>query len=279
MGSSAVRPPSPTFVPLESTYAQLFDHSAVMACVAPSRAGRLRVPAVPRRRSALHDHAGGACRRLSCVAGALIIALVCPALCEAAPAAPLPVDVAAGYGALEDVACPLTSQCTAVGFYGNVFTFDPAAIVIPRLGAASREDDIEVVCPSASQCSSPSEPTGISTFDPTALPTEPSTTLDLRSLDPSPVAQIACASPALCVTVALTKDVVAFDPRSAAGLQETAHRRFDRQTPTLPKLEPVAVGSALIPVVLFTQSRVSLSDDRRANVATEVRSVDDRQVS
>ena len=63
---------------------------------------------------------------LACLVGALIATLLFPALCAAAPPAPLPLDVPGGYGALDAVACPLTSQCTAVGFFGDASIFEPA---------------------------------------------------------------------------------------------------------------------------------------------------------
>ncbi len=193
-----------------------------MARVDPSSARNLRVPADPRGSRDFSQRLGGAWRPLACLVAVLILALLCPALSVAAPPTPVPVDVSAGYGALEAVACPLTSQCTGVGFMGAAFTFDPLTNAPAIAGIPSHEDDIEVACPSATQCSTPYEPTGISTFDPTALPAQSPAILDLGSLQPQPVAQIACASPQLCVTVSFDYTVVAFDPRSATGLQEKA---------------------------------------------------------
>src|SRR5207237_836739 len=81
-----------------------------------------------------------------------------------APASPTPIDPA---GYLYGVACPSTSQCTAVDGYGREVTFDPNN---PGRATPTTIDGpyalYAVACPSTSQCTAVDAQGGAVTFDP-----------------------------------------------------------------------------------------------------------------
>jgi hypothetical protein len=112
-------------------------------------------------------------------------------------------------GGLVGVACPATSQCTAVDHAGAEVTFDPSAPGTPVVTTIDASDSAAlsgVACPSISQCTAVGA--GVeATFDPTAPGAVTPATIDSAS-----VSGVSCPAANQCTTVDSTGDEVTFDP-------------------------------------------------------------------
>jgi hypothetical protein len=122
---------------------------------------------------------------------------------------------------LEAVACPSTSQCTALDAQAAAITFDPVAPYMPTrialhygfifgLGA--------LACPSTSQCTA-GVGYGVATFNPATrhpvyAPVEPG------------VLSVACPTISQCTALDGTGHEVTFDPRSSASRARVAIERY-----------------------------------------------------
>jgi len=171
------------------------------------------------------------------VAAALSIALsfvslaLLPAIAGAAP-----VRLALGYeGTLESIACPSTSQCTAISDDGLEWTFNPTApgtpepVVIdppPLERASGLPGSLEdaVVCPSTTQCTIVDSGGREVTFDPVVpghpqparIDNETMGSEERGSGDEGELAfgaqPLACPSATQCTTVDYEGNEVTFDP-------------------------------------------------------------------
>jgi hypothetical protein len=112
---------------------------------------------------------------------------------------------------LQAVSCPSTSQCTAVGGFGEEVTFNPAtpgsgASAGLGLGLASA-----IACPSTSQCTAVDTNGKQVTFDPTAPGTPTPTTIDAGAF----LLAVACPTTTQCTaTDARSGHEVTFNPTS-----------------------------------------------------------------
>jgi hypothetical protein len=112
------------------------------------------------------------------------------------------------------VACPATTQCTAVDDSGGEVTFDPTSATpnsTPHT-VDSGEDLHALACPSNTQCTAVDGSGGEVTFDPTsATPNSTAQTVDAGpGLD-----GVACPSATQCTAVDPSGGEVTFDPTSA----------------------------------------------------------------
>jgi len=131
---------------------------------------------------------------------------------------PVTIDVAPSNVLLDSVACPSSSQCTAVdGGYGREITFNPTAPGNPTpLTIVSGGQLSGVACPSANQCTAVGSTMygylgqGVEvTFDPTAPGNPTPVVIDGGSAN---LNAVACPSVSRCAAV--NGDEVTFDPTS-----------------------------------------------------------------
>ncbi len=125
-----------------------------------------------------------------------------------APGEPTPTSIDAG-NAPEGLACPSTSQCTAVDNEGRLVTFDPTAPGNPAAVKLGSDSLNSVACPLDNRCTAVGNPTNnIVTFNPLA-PESPAIT----PLDPSNgLVAVACPSSTQCTAVDLLGGEVTFNP-------------------------------------------------------------------
>jgi hypothetical protein len=101
------------------------------------------------------------------------------------------------------VACPSTSQCTAVDYDGNEVTFDPASPGTPSPTSIDAVASFEAVaCPSTSQCTALDDVGYQVTFDPASPGTPTRTVLaETNEYGGEDLTAVACPAVALCVVV------------------------------------------------------------------------------
>lgn len=147
------------------------------------------------------------------------------------------------------VACPTTTQCTAVGSGGEEATFNPAR---PTQGRHRRIDLrrngqlAAVACPSVSQCVTVDAGGAELTFDP-ASPGRPTPTeVDPSSKDLPPFVPtaIACPSERQCTAVDNQGDFVTFNPLSPAHQND---QQID--PPSDDYLNPPSLNAVACPLV------------------------------
>lgn len=111
------------------------------------------------------------------------------------------------------VACPSTSQCTAVGGSGDEVTFNPASPGTPTPVTIDSGSNLgSLSCPVTSQCTALADHTLV-TFDP-ASPGSPTT----ATIDPSgDLWGFACPSDSQCTATDVQGQELTFDPTSPAG--------------------------------------------------------------
>lgn len=149
----------------------------------------------------------------------ICVLLVPPGAARADPAWSAPVFLdGEGTRALTGVACPSSSQCTAVDVSGQEVTFEPASpggavahtlepAGLPVGGAGVGYIKISVACPSRSQCTAVDGRGGEVTFDPLA-PGFPV----VHAVDTAGLNGVACASASQCTAVDASGREVTFDP-------------------------------------------------------------------
>jgi hypothetical protein len=164
-------------------------------------------------------------RGLYLLAAFVVVAVLacCPSLADAAPAS----ETSLGWGPIQPgttggsetlaraVACPSTSQCTAVDTQGQQVTFDPTEPGHPIATTIDLDDALAgVACPTSSQCTAVDNEGKLVTFD----PVEPaSATITDPSLDS--IEAVACPSSSECIGVGNpSSNVVIFDPLAPSDL-------------------------------------------------------------
>ena len=118
--------------------------------------------------------------------------------------------------ALVGVACPSTSQCTAVDGGGKQVTFDPTSPGTPTptsVGVDGWGLDA-VACPSTSQCTAGDGSDQEVTFDPTSPGTPIPTNLGLTGY--AALTGVACPSTSQCTAVGGIGQEVTFDPATGS---------------------------------------------------------------
>lgn len=150
---------------------------------------------------------------------ALPIGILCVAVPSAAAIGPPTIIAAQQVGEVElpGVACPTTTQCTAVDDQGKELTFDPAssaaAVTPSRITAQTKIE--AVACPSTAQCSAAGWLGAGVTFDP-LTPGSPFS----ESAAPNPLWAISCPSSAQCTAVGGGSEAgeeVTFDPATSTS--------------------------------------------------------------
>ena len=130
---------------------------------------------------------------------------------------PVTIDSSA---VLRDVACPSSTQCTAIAGYGSVITFNPASPGKPKVAVVdSTATDVEdldwIACPAATQCTASTYFGGEVTFNPTApVAMAPVTIDDDIAIG---LSQLACPSQTQCTAVDGGGLEVTFDPQAPAA--------------------------------------------------------------
>jgi hypothetical protein len=146
-------------------------------------------------------------------------AMLGPATATAAPlqwSAPVALDDDGGSAQLSSIACPSSTQCTALDGIGQETTFNPqapGAFTIHYLEAGAELSDI--ACPSAGECVAIDGAPGGSqigheiTFDP-ADPGAPAA----HSIDTAQLVGLACPGANQCVAIDDTGNEVSFNPEN-----------------------------------------------------------------
>lgn len=134
----------------------------------------------------------------------------------AAAAPPRPVEVGVGgYGLLTAIACPASTQCTAVDVGADVATFDPVASGLRRAGNVAPSGGtagvLAVSCPAIMRCAVSAPRDDAVGFDPQVPATAEA--VDLHADLGAPVRTVACAPSNLCVAVDAIGEAVPFDPQ------------------------------------------------------------------
>ncbi|MCW3022549.1 MAG: hypothetical protein JWR30_1871 [Conexibacter sp.] len=117
---------------------------------------------------------------------------------------------------LTGIACPTTSQCTAIGI-GTAYTFNPAAPQTPA-SAQPAFGMVAIACPSASQCTvlaSPGngQPDTLVTFDPGA----PAQTTKNTVSGAGRLGRLSCPTTTQCTAVDAGGAVTTFNPTIAGS--------------------------------------------------------------
>ncbi len=128
--------------------------------------------------------------------------------------APAAVDPEASGVALNRVACPSTTQCTAVDGQGQEVTFNPQAPQGPTTVLISSHPLTGVACPSTTQCTAVDGQGQEVTFNPQSSTGETATKIDPGAI---PLGLV-CPSASLCTSVDDTGQAVTFNPQSGQML-------------------------------------------------------------
>ena len=156
--------------------------------------------------------------RFVALAAAALLYLALPQAASAALSwsGPTKID---GTNVLAGVACPSTSQCTAVDDVGQQVTFDPASpgTRTPTAIDHNSEGTLDlsgVACPATSQCTAVDSYGFQVTFDPISPGTPTPTSIDQAHGNPY-LDAVACPSTSQCTAVDVQNgDEVTFDPKS-----------------------------------------------------------------
>jgi hypothetical protein len=149
-------------------------------------------------------------------------ALVCTFAVAAAPAAasanlswssPRAVDPQASGVALNRVACPSVTQCTAIDGEGNAFTFNPQSPQQVTRAIVSTRTLTGIACPSTTQCTTIDESGEATTFDPQSSAARSPTLIDPGAI---PLG-LTCPSTSECIAVDLKGQEVTFNPHALAS--------------------------------------------------------------
>lgn len=125
--------------------------------------------------------------------------------------------------AINGVACPSASQCTAITSSGVAYTFDPASVATASQAQAVADEDGDpfgkrvagIACPTVTQCTTDDITGRVATFNPQA----PSAATPVKVSDPH-LFSIACASVMHCTVIAQSDYgpafLVRFNPNAPA---------------------------------------------------------------
>lgn len=145
----------------------------------------------------------------ACLAAARILVPV------VAPLSPPTID--SGEHFLNSVACPSTTECTAVDGRGHEVTFNPTAPEIPSPITIDDEHSVNsIACPSSTQCTAVDGPGQAVTFNPTAPGTP--TPLEIDNGSDGVRYGVACPSISQCTAVGYDGQVETFNPASPDGI-------------------------------------------------------------
>ena len=150
-----------------------------------------------------------------------------------------------GHASIQGVACPSTSQCTAVGGMDQV-TFNPSAPGTPtptKVDSGTFAFLFGVACPSTSQCTAVDGAGQEVTFNPSAPGTPTPTTIDATNR----LSGVACPSTSQCTAV----DIPGPGRPSAPGQEVT----FDPSAPGTPSPTTIDGGQALYGVACPSVSK------------------------
>lgn len=162
------------------------------------------------------------CARAVCFITTLILATTLFASSATAASVswsgPIQVDPEASGIALDRVACPSTTQCTAVDGQGQAVTFNPQAPKGATTITISNQTLSGVACPSTTQCTAVDINGQEITFDPQSSAGGTPTAVDSGNV---PLA-LACPSDSLCTTVDDSGRAVTFNPQSSQKIAAAA---------------------------------------------------------
>lgn len=127
---------------------------------------------------------------------------------------PVQVDPEAAGIALDRVACPSASQCTAVDGRGQAVTFNPQAPQGPTTVSLSSQTLSAVACPSLTQCTAVDIGGQAVTFNPQSSAGGTPSAIDPGGI---PLA-LTCPSASLCTTVDDNGRAVTFNPQSSQAI-------------------------------------------------------------
>lgn len=126
---------------------------------------------------------------------------------------PRAVDPEASGVALNRVACPSTTQCTAGDVNGRVVTFNPQSPRSLTTATVSTHSVSGIACPSTTQCTAIDVSGGTTTFDPQSSAGGSPTEIDSSAI---PLG-LACPSTTQCTAVDLQGREVTFNPQAPAS--------------------------------------------------------------
>jgi hypothetical protein len=141
-----------------------------------------------------------------------------------------------GNGQLRSLACPSTTQCTAIDSAGSVVTFNPASpgfpsatTIEPRLAAQYADARlVAVACPSTDECVAVDSEGDEITFDPTSPGTPAVVAIDHTDYyGPEPIG-LACPSAEQCTTVNAYGQESTFDPKAPEPVTPVSIDKSDR---------------------------------------------------
>jgi hypothetical protein len=135
------------------------------------------------------------------------------------------------------VACPATSQCTAIDNFGDEATFDPGSSSAAPAAPVDRKADIVygIACPSVTQCTAVDDLGQAVTFNPLS----PGAAKVTAIVKGHPLLAVSCPTTAQCTAVDDDRYAATFDPRNP-----TAAAYVDLGTPAGASLVGVACPSA-----------------------------------
>jgi len=111
---------------------------------------------------------------------------------------------------LSGVACPSTSQCTAIDTHGREVTFDPTSSGTPTVTTVDAGQPLHgVACPSSNQCTVVDQSGGQVTFDPPSPGTPTRMTLEQGEY----LNDVACPTTSRCIAIDYDAKLT-FDPTS-----------------------------------------------------------------
>jgi hypothetical protein len=162
--------------------------------------------------------------------GRFLSAIACPALWQCTAVAdypgsqvtfdPLdrfvraPVTIEPEAALAGSLACPTSTQCTALDGTGHELTFDPLERAAHKPIAIDALQPEALACPSASQCTAVDDLQGEITFDPSTLRTS-SPRPPWSQVGGGVLSAIACPEPTQCTAVSPGQEVT-FDPLTGA---------------------------------------------------------------
>jgi hypothetical protein len=144
------------------------------------------------------------------------------------------INAQAAYSA---VACPATSQCTAMDNFGDEATFDPGSQSAAPAASVDPKADIVygIACPSVTQCTAVDDVGQAATFNPLS----PGAAKVTAIVKGHPLLAVSCPTTDQCTTVDDDRYAATFDPRNP-----TAAAYVDLGTPAGASLVGVACPSA-----------------------------------
>ena len=154
-------------------------------------------------------------RSLVGISLALASLALLPGLAEASLSwsSPVAVDPQAAGVALNRVACPSVTQCTAVDGNGHAVTFNPQSPHSVTTAILSSHNLTGIACPATTQCTAIDQTGEATTFDPQSSGGGSPTVIDPSAIPFG----LACPSTTQCTAVDLQGQAVTFNPQAPAA--------------------------------------------------------------